>query len=161
MSTYPCVFSLLECTRVCLCIHRVRPAALPTSIHLHVHACLDTHVCRCKGRRSKLSSLLFECSTSVCHCLFCTSVSLYGVRGTEATELLVSASIFFEDEGESVLVVRGFPEHDSAKEKDFRFPCSQIRRVRHHQPDMFQWMVSKGRGAGRMFDHFSPLLIRS
>ncbi|PHJ15140.1 cytoplasmic protein, partial [Cystoisospora suis] len=73
-------------------------------------------------------------------------VSLYAVRGNEATELLMSASLFFEDEGESVLVVRGVSEDDSATEKDFRFPCTQIRRVRHHQPEMFQWMLSKGRG---------------
>ncbi|EPT31855.1 hypothetical protein TGME49_252510 [Toxoplasma gondii ME49] len=73
-------------------------------------------------------------------------VSLYFVRGTEATELFVSATLSFEDEGERVLVIRG--ESEDGRESEERFPCPLIRRVRHHQPEMFQWMVASGKSKG-------------
>ncbi|PFH31176.1 hypothetical protein BESB_030500 [Besnoitia besnoiti] len=75
-------------------------------------------------------------------------VSLYAVRGTEATELFLSASLAFEDDdGERVLVVRGVAA-EGGRECQERFPCALIRRVRHHQPDMFQWMMSGGKSKG-------------
>ncbi|CBZ52437.1 hypothetical protein NCLIV_022260 [Neospora caninum Liverpool] len=73
-------------------------------------------------------------------------VSLYLVRGAHATELFVSASLAFENDGERVLVIRGVSEE--GRESEERFPCPLIRRVRHHQSDMFQWMVVSGKSKG-------------